>query len=152
MRAKLETKTILFMKTIFTKFLLCIGLFFILANANAQNGLQCVYVEKYYVSNVADSIGSVGILPVGSITYRVFADMLPGYKFQMAYGSPTHLLTINTTTSFFNNEDRGATNPTYTKAQAKNNTVMLDSGRQLELPVSVILEFLKLKTMVLQLL
>ncbi len=95
--------------------------------ANAQTGLQHVIVEKYYVSDANDSIASVGILPVGSVTYRVFLDMKQGYKFQSAYGVPGHLLFINTTTSFFNNEDRGSTTPDFTKSQAKNNTVMLDS-------------------------
>ena len=93
----------------------------------AQNGLENIIVEKYYISNLNDSLGSDGILPVGSITYRVFVDMLPGYKFQMAYGSSTHPMIISTSTSFFNNEDRGAIFPTYTKNQAKNNTVMLDT-------------------------
>src|SRR6185295_15896533 len=68
-----------------------------------------------------------GTLPAGSVTYRIFADMLPGYKFQAAYGVPAHTLLMSTTTSFFNNEDRGATTPTYTKTQAKANSVMLDS-------------------------
>ena len=98
-----------------------------MTGAYAQNGLEKLIVEKYYISNADDSTGSVGILPTRSVTYRIYADMLPGYKFEMAYGSPTHPLYINTTTSFFNNEDRGATSPTYTKAQAKTNTVMLDS-------------------------
>ena len=95
--------------------------------ANAQNGLEKIIVEKYYVSNADDAAASIGTLPVGSVTYRIYVDMLPGYTFQTAYGSASHPLKIATTTSFFNNEDRGATTPTYTKAQAKNNTVMLDS-------------------------
>jgi len=45
----------------------------------------------------------------------------------MAYGNANHTLKLTTSTSFFNNEDRGATTPTYTKAQAAGNTVMLDS-------------------------
>jgi hypothetical protein len=94
---------------------------------NAQNGLEQVIVEKYYVSNSADATTSIGVLPVGSVTYRIYADLLPGYTFQAAYGNATHTLFINSTTSFFNNEDRGNTTPTYTKTQAKNNTVMLDS-------------------------
>ena len=116
------------MKTNFTKKILFgFGLIFISAFSKAQNGLEKIIVEKYYVSNAADSIGSIGVLPVGSVTYRVFVDMLPGYNFQMAYGNANHPLMIKTTTSFFNNEDRGSTNPTYTKSQAKNNSVMLDS-------------------------
>lgn len=90
-------------------------------------GLQDIIVETYYISDAADAAGSIGTLPEGSVTYRIYVDMASGYKFQAAYGSPTHTLSIGTTTSFFNNEDRGATTPTYTKTQAKNNTVMLDS-------------------------
>ena len=65
--------------------------------------------------------------PVGSVTYRIFVDMLPGYKFQAVYGVPGHELRIATSTLFFNNEDRGATSPVYTIAQSSDNTVMLDS-------------------------
>jgi hypothetical protein len=86
-------------------------------------------VEKYYISDANDATfnSTGGVLPIGSTTYRIYADMLPGYKFQAAFGVPSHELRISTTTLFFNNEDRGATTPTFTKTQAKNNTVMLDS-------------------------
>lgn len=116
------------MKKTFTKFIL-FGFLLIGANAEAQNGLDSIIVEKYYISNAADSIGSIGYgnLSIGSVTYRIYVDMKPGYKFQMAYGNANHPLSISTSTSFFNNEDRGATTPTFTKVQAKNNTVMLDS-------------------------
>jgi hypothetical protein len=117
------------MKKIFLGFaLLCSA-----ALVNAQNGLENLIVEKYYVSNSVDAAGSVGTLPAGSVTYRFFVDMLPGYTFQAAYAVPgsggvgVHPLFINTTTTFFNNEDRGATTPTYTKTQARGNSVMLDS-------------------------
>lgn len=117
------------MKKIFLGFaLLCSA-----ALVNAQNGLENLIVEKYYVSNAADAAGSVGTLPSGSVTYRFFVDLLPGYKFQAAYAVPgsggvgVHPLFINTSTTFFNNEDRGATTPTYTKLQARGNSVMLDS-------------------------
>lgn len=93
----------------------------------AVNGLENIIVEKYYVSNAADATGSIGNLSTGSVTYRIYADMLPGYKFKALYGVPLHELNIATTTTFFNNEDRGATTPTYTKTQAARNTVMLDS-------------------------
>ncbi|MEI6576417.1 MAG: Ig-like domain-containing protein [Bacteroidota bacterium] len=95
-------------------------------NGHAQ-GLDSIIVERYYLSNTADSNGSIGNLPAGSITYRIFVDMAPAYKFQAAYGNANHELRLATTTSFFNNEDRGAVTPTYTKPQARYNTVMLDS-------------------------
>ncbi len=115
------------------------------AFAQAQNGLECIVVEKYYVSDANDSIGndlvslSPGTLPAGSVTYRVYADMLQGYKFQAAYGvdsvplsgtlSPgDHELRIETTTLFFNNEDRGATTPNaINNNYMSHNSVMLDS-------------------------
>lgn len=107
--------------------IIIICLFTLTLTAKAQNGLEYIIVEKYYVSNAADAAGSIGTLPAGSVTYRIYADMLPGYKFQAAYGVTDHELKIATTTSFFNNEDRGATTPAFTKTQAVNNTVMLDS-------------------------
>ena len=116
------------MKNIFTKgFIFSLGMLLTSSFTYSQNGLENVIVERYYVSDANDAEGSIGVLPAGSVTYRVFVDMLQGYNFQMAYGSSSHTLSINTTSSFFNNEDRGGTNPTYTKTQAKNNTVMLDS-------------------------
>ena len=94
----------------------------------AQNGLEGVVVEQYYVSNAADATGSIGTLPVGSVTYRVFADMLPGYKFQALYGVAGHTMKINTSTLFFNNEDRGNTNPNgIGSAYLKTNSVAIDS-------------------------
>lgn len=95
----------------------------------AQNstGLENVIVEKYYISDANDEAGSEGVLPVGSVTYRIFVDMKPDYRFQMVYGVPGHTLFINTSTTFFNNEDRGGITPTFSKSQAKNNTIMLDS-------------------------
>ena len=94
----------------------------------AQDGLEKIIVEKYYIANAADTTGSIGRLPIGAVTYRVYADMLPGYKFQALYGNSDHPLKVNTTTSFFNNEDRGSkTANAIASAQLKNNTVALDS-------------------------
>ena len=93
----------------------------------AQNGLESVIVEKYYVSNAADAAGSVGTLPTGSVTYRIYADLLPGYKFQAMYGVSGHTLLINSTTPFFNNEDRGNTNPAIGSTFINDNSVGLDS-------------------------
>ena len=95
----------------------------------AQNGIENIIVEKYYISDANDTSANStdGILPIGSTTYRVFVDMLPGYKFQAAFGIATHELKIATTTLFFNNEDRGGVTPYFTKNQARSQTVMLDS-------------------------
>lgn len=94
-----------------------------------SQGLENIIVETYYVSDANDASvnDQGGVLPVGSVTRRIYVDMLPGYKLQAIYGVPLHELRIATSTLFFNNEDRGAVHPTYTKNQAKGNTVMLDS-------------------------
>ncbi len=110
------------------KIIVALGLFFLGTLVQAQNGLEKIIVERFYVANAADANASIGTLPAGSVTYRVYADMLPGYKFQMAYGNSSHTLKIATTTSFFNNEDRGNTNPNgITTVNTAKNTVMLDS-------------------------
>ncbi|MEP7169932.1 MAG: T9SS type A sorting domain-containing protein [Bacteroidota bacterium] len=103
----------------------------------AQNGLEGIIVENYYVSDAADSLESDGIsanpgtLPVGSKTYRVYVDLLQGYKFEAAYGinNPVHEFMISTTaSSFYNNEDRGATTANgVNNNYVDDNTVMLDS-------------------------
>jgi len=98
------------------KITLSIGLALIAFFSKAQvvNGLDSIIVEKYYVSNGADvaANSSEGVLPPGSVTYRVFASLHPGYAFQSIYGNSatqggTHTLLISTTTTFFNNKDRG---------------------------------------------
>ena len=70
------------------KKLLLLPLLFGCFLAKAQNGLEDIIVEKYYISEAndtnANSVG--GARPIGSTTYRVYVDMLPGYTFQAAYG------------------------------------------------------------------
>lgn len=111
------------------KILPAIALLFSAYTTVAQNGLENLLVEKYYIAEPNDTNANIdgGVLPLGSVTYRLYADMLPGYKFQAVYGVPGHEMRIETTTLFFNNEDRGSTTPTFSKTNARNNTVMLDS-------------------------
>jgi hypothetical protein len=96
----------------------------------SQNGLENIIVEKYYVSDANDTTANyfAGKLPIGSTTYRIYADLLPGYRFQAAFGSSEHELRIETSTSFFNNTEHGSTIPNVIPQRTlKKNTVMLDS-------------------------
>lgn len=108
--------------------LLTVCAFLLTLTVNSQ-GLENVIVEKYYISDANDATvnSTGGVLPVGSVTYRVYLDLLPDYIFQAAYGDGNHECRIETTTLFFNNEDRGATTPTFSKNFCDDNTVMLDS-------------------------
>lgn len=88
---------------------------FAFAQKVAPNGLEKIIVEKYYISNAADATKSdeestdasyaTGALPVGSVTYRIYADLLPGYKLLSVYADGTRgqTLIIKTSTAFYNN-------------------------------------------------
>lgn len=83
--------------------ILLTGLMMMQVTAASTQGLEGVYVEPYYRSVAADldSTDWVPLVP-GTICYRVFADLAPGWKLQAAFGSKQHPLVISTTTEFFN--------------------------------------------------
>lgn len=113
-----------------SKAVLLISFLLCTRSITAQNGLEDLIVEKYYVSDAGDTLASAiaGALPIGSVTYRIYLDMLPGYRFHAAYGSPGHELRIQTTTRFYNNEHIGNKLPNVIPRRTlKRNTVMLDS-------------------------
>lgn len=96
----------------------------------AQDGLEGIIVEKFYVSSEADNKGSLhsGELPAGSVTYRIFVDLKPGFRFQAAYGSPQHPLVISSSQPFFNHNEAGTTHPNILPERALNeNVALLDS-------------------------
>jgi hypothetical protein len=101
--------------------------------AQAQ-GLEGIVVERYYITDAADEAnsiaqGAISPLPVGSVAYRVYVDMAPGYKYSQVYGSETHNLLVNTTTSFYNDPNFGvAVNPGSTSLNlTRRHTTMIDS-------------------------
>lgn len=93
------------------------------------SGLEGIIVEKYYTSKAKDSADtSGGLLPKGSVTYRIYVDMEPGYTLQAVYGVPKHELIIKTTTSFFNNKTcKARTGDKINEAKVNENSVSLDS-------------------------
>ncbi|MFZ4399183.1 MAG: Ig-like domain-containing protein [Bacteroidales bacterium] len=113
------------------KIILGLSLILISIFSQAQNGLEQIIVEKYYVANAADSAWYMdnvgGVLAVGSITYRLYADMRPGYNLQMISGNAIHNLKFHTSTTFFNDENYGSTTPNFTFINAKKGTTMIDS-------------------------
>lgn len=91
--------------------------------------LENIIVEKYYVSELIDFTDSTaGILPAGSVTYRIFVDMKPGYSLQVVYGNQKHELFFKTTTTFFNNlECRAETGFNIDAKRLNESTIALDS-------------------------
>jgi hypothetical protein len=95
-----------------------------------EQGLEGVIVEKYYVSGKDDLAANdyAGKLKKNATTYRIFVDLLPRYRFQAAYGSKEHPLYFKTSTSFFNNTDKGGVVASVIPMRnLGKNTVMLDS-------------------------
>lgn len=110
------------------------GLFVILsllvAFCHAQDGLEGIYIEKYYISQEADNKDGKlsGELPAGSVTYRVWVDLKPGFRFQAAFGAPGHPLIFRSEAPFFNHLQAGTANPCILPERALNkNIALLDS-------------------------
>ncbi len=105
-------------------------LLLVLQTLSMAQGLEGIIIEKYYVSGERDTTANNfgGKLPVGSVTYRIYADLLPDYKFQAVFGIPGHELRMETTTKFFNNEEFGGVIANVIPERVLgNHTVMLDS-------------------------
>jgi len=69
-----------------------------------SSALENVIVEKYYIADSTDYADTTGgIFPKGSVTYRIYIDMKPGYSLMMVYGDKEHQLYLKTSTTFFNN-------------------------------------------------
>jgi hypothetical protein len=91
--------------------------------------IEAILIERYYVSDANDASDSDGgELAVGSVTYRVFVDMKPGYILESVFGNAVHPLSIESTSVFFNNQDRGEnTGDAIASNRLGDNTVALDS-------------------------
>ena len=98
--------------------------------AVAQTGLQGIIIEPYYAASKEDqkAFNSGGILDDGSVTYRIYVDLEPGYRFQAAYGSPEHALEISSTHYFYNHNHSGNTHPNIIpERDLARNVTLLDS-------------------------
>jgi hypothetical protein len=115
-------KSLLFIAVIFSSFV-----------SFSQAGLEGIVVEKYYVSDAADSADAgdnfaMYPLHVGSVTYRVYANLLPGYKINGIYGNSQHTLNVHTTTAFYNDPNYGFKVYQGTSVNStKKNTTLIDS-------------------------
>jgi hypothetical protein len=109
---------------------LFVFLFMSVVSLYAQDALEGIIVEKYYVSTKKDNAkkNMSGELADGSITYRIYVDMAPGCHFIMAYGAPNHPLEINSTELIFNHAENGAEHPLRIPERTyKKNITALDS-------------------------
>lgn len=94
-----------------------------------STAFEGIIIERYYVSDTLDVTDEDGgFLDTCSVTYRVFIDLKPDYRLQAVYGNPNNTLRIETSSEFFNNEDRGEeTGDVIGDNFLGDNTVALDS-------------------------
>lgn len=93
-------------------------------------GFQGLIVEPYYVADSVDASDTDGSseLVEGAVTYRVFVDLKPGYKLITVGGFTNHPITFNTSTTLFNNDDRGeAWGGSINDIHLNKNTTAIDS-------------------------
>jgi hypothetical protein len=76
----------------------------------AQNEIENVFVETYYVSDANDATDIIGGgLETGSRTYRIYLDLCSGCTLRSIYGDDNHTLSITSSALIFNHIDRGRT-------------------------------------------
>ncbi|MCB0815412.1 MAG: hypothetical protein KDB87_19885, partial [Flavobacteriales bacterium] len=96
----------------------------------SPGGLEGLIVETYYIAepNDAADTDGMGNLIQGATTYRIYVDMAPGYTLEAVYGAPAHTLEMQTSTFFYNQEDRGeATGDLIDGTRLDENTLAIDS-------------------------
>ena len=94
----------------------------------AAGGLKRLVVEKYHKATPEEVAASKGRLTLNSITYRIYVELLPGYKFIDAFGSKAHPLKITTSTYFYNHPKGGRFGNAISPETIKNDPlVALDS-------------------------
>jgi hypothetical protein len=93
------------------------------------NGLESIIIETYAIHpQIIHSVLSDDELTRGWITYRIYADLAPGYKLQALFGVPGHPLRIQTTGTFYNNQSFGALSGCDINADILNNySIAFDS-------------------------
>jgi len=108
--------------------LLC-SLFLLFGSQKVYGQLEKVIIEKYYISDANDATDNTGgALPVGSTTYRIYADMMPGSKLKKLYGDVNHPFIIKSTAPFYNHSTDGQTfAKEFVKARYAENLVALDT-------------------------
>jgi len=101
----------------------------VIVSSHAQDAIQKVIVETYYVSDSNDAAATTGgKLEAGSTTYRIYIQMKPNHKLKALFGDKNHPMIIKSTASFFNNSDRDFSfGNEFSASNLNENTVALDT-------------------------
>lgn len=100
------------------KNLLCSAALLLGATAATAQGLQNIIVEEFHTVTQADADAynndhGAGSFPLvaGMKTYRVYVDMAPNYRLTSVFATPNSPLSVNTTTTFWNDDNWGSEGP-----------------------------------------
>jgi hypothetical protein len=85
--------------------------------------LENLIIETYYVSGEGDAPNP----PEGSVTYRIYADLKPGYKLQIVNSDQFHPIQISTNSEFFNSQFGATFGSEFLGALLNFNAAILDS-------------------------
>jgi hypothetical protein len=90
-----------------------LGFCFLSGAQSVTPGLEGVLLEKFYEVNAKDrSVQHLsGEIDEGAVTWRIFLDLEPGYRFQAAYGTAEHPLILKSTALIYNHNGFGNHNP-----------------------------------------
>ncbi len=104
------------------KNLLCSAALLLGATAATAQGLQNIIVEEFHTVTQADADAynndhGAGSFPLvaGMKTYRVYVDMAPNYRLTSVFATPNSPLSVNTTTTFWNDDNWGSEGPGQTR-------------------------------------
>lgn len=113
----------------FMRKILHILAFGLLLSPSAFGQIEKLHVERYYVSDANDATDTTGgYLEPGTVTYRIYLDLVPGSKVSKIYGDANHALIIRSTQFFFNNISEGQSfAKDFSKNRLYENTVALDT-------------------------
>ena len=68
----------------------------------SQNGLEAIIVETYYISDANDATDTTGGgIEIGTKTYRIYLDLVPGTIVKRIYGDQNHPLIFSSSQNFF---------------------------------------------------
>lgn len=95
---------------------------------HTQAQLEKVFIETYYVTDANDATDITGGgVEEGSITYRIYVDLLPGSQLVEIFGDADHPFEIMSTDTFYNNPEASTFGNEIPKIAYESNTVALDS-------------------------
>lgn len=86
------------------RYIFCVNLCLIGLFASCQEGLEDIFIETYYESDVNPFTGESAHVK----TYRIYVDLAEGYNLQAIFGNSKHPMFLEVSEPILNQTDRGS--------------------------------------------